>query len=138
MTNQTTASERRRSRRFPAAELKAQYKVKRGLLTNWVDVDVQDFSEHGIALILEEQPTLKQSFTLKLKLKMDMGEISIDRIEASPKNKMTQKDRWRLGLEFLEEKSAEKNSAMKKQLRRIQQILEKHEVVNDRLKNHVI
>jgi len=138
MTSKTSASERRRYRRFPAANLTAQYKTKRGLLTKWVDIEVQDFSEHGIALVLDEQPTLNQSFTLKLKLEMDMGEITIDRIEASPKNKVTQQERWRLGLEFVDDKNAEKNNSIKKQLDRIKQILEKHDAVNDRLKKQVV
>lgn len=138
MISTSSASERRRYRRFPAANLTAQYKTKRGLLTKWVDIEVSDFSEHGIALLLDAQPTLDQSLTLKLKLEMDMGEINIDRIDALPKNKITQQDRWRLGLEFVEEKNKEKNNALKKQLVRIQQILEKHAEVNERLKNQVV
>lgn len=138
MASNASASERRRYRRFPAASLTAQVKTKRGLFNKWEDVEVSDFSVSGISLMFDDQPTLDQQLTLRLNLKMDMGEIKVEKIDALPKNKITHKDRWRLGLEFCDDKNGGKNNELKKQLERIKQILEKHDAVNERLKNQVV
>lgn len=130
--------ERRRYRRYPAANLKVQAKTKKGLFgSDWVDMEVSDFSSHGIALLLDEQPTLDQTITLRLVLEMDMGAIKIDKIDAEPRNKVTVNERWRLGLEFVEDKNASKQEEIQKQLERVQQILEKNAAVNERLKKQV-
>lgn len=130
--------ERRRYRRYPAAELKAQVKAKKGLFgKDWLEVEVSDFSEQGIALMMDEQPVLDQALTLKLRLEMDMGDIKIDKIQAQPKNKVTTGGRWRLGLEFITDKSETKQEDVQKQLARIKSILEKNSALNERLKRQV-
>ena len=132
MNNAARPQERRKYRRFPAATLKAQIKSKRGFFTHWQDVDVSDFNTHGIAINLNHEPEIEQAFSLKLILEIDMGEITIEKIEATAKNKVLSDKVWRTGLLFDEIKGSKAEETLSK-INRISQMLEKSLALNERL-----
>ena len=132
MTNVAHPQERRRYRRFPAATLKAQIKSKRGFFTHWQDVEVSDFNPYGIAINLHQEPELEQAFSLKLILEIDMGEITVEKIEATAKNKVLSNKVWRTGLLFDELKGGKAEETISK-INRISQLLEKSVALNERL-----
>lgn len=134
MTNTDDVKDRRKFRRYPAAVLKAQVRHKKGLFSEkWLESSVVDCSEHGVALILNNEPDIDQSIAVKLILEMDMGVITIDRLDASVRNKVKTELGWRSGLEFSD--VALRDSGDK--LERIARLLEKSASVNERLQKQV-
>lgn len=135
MTTTNDARERRKFRRYPAANLKAQIRQKKGLFSEkWLDASVVDCSEQGVALILKEEPENDQFLVVKLVLEMDMGNISIDRIDAKVRNKVKTDAGWRSGLEFSDD--AIRDCGEK--LERITRMLGKSTSVNKRLHNQSV
>lgn len=132
MAAAASTPERRRYRRFPSANLKAQVKVKKGLFNEWQDVDVSDFNDHGMAILVPRKSKYPSRLTFRLMLEMDMGVIKIDRLEAECVNKHEQLDRHRIGLQF-DAASLDKSKDLRAQLARIQRILEKSTTVKSRL-----
>lgn len=134
MIKSDDVKERRKFRRYPAAVLKAQIREKKGIFSEkWLDSCVVDCSEHGVALILNDEPDIDQSMTVKLVLEMDMGNITIDRIDASVRNKFKTDKGWRSGLEFSD--LAIRDCGEK--LERITRLLDKSSSVNERLHQQV-
>lgn len=124
--------ERRRYRRYPSADLKAQVKVKKGLFSEWQDVDVADFNDHGMAILIPRREKLPEKLTFRLLLEMDMGVIKVDKLEAHCVNKLEQLDRHRIGLEF-DAQYLSKSAELRNQLERIQRILEKSSSIKSKL-----
>lgn len=134
MTKSEDVKERRKFRRYPAAVLKAQVRQKKGIFSEkWLDSSVVDCSEQGVALILNDEPDIDQSMAIKLILEMDMGNITIDRIDASVRNKVKTETGWRSGLEFSD--IAIRDCGEK--LERIARLLDKSASVNERLHKQV-
>ncbi len=132
MPSAASNEERRRYRRFPSANLKAQVKVKKGLFSEWQDVDVSDFNDHGMAILVPRKSKYPTRLTFRLMLEMDMGVIKIDRLEADCVNKLEKLDRHRIGLQF-DGATLEKSKHLRSQLSRIQRILEKSTTVKTKL-----
>jgi len=137
MVTELHPTEKRKHRRLPATELKAQLKTKQGLFSNWIDLKVADFNLHGMALLLPTEPELGKKITLRLILDMDMGEIKANNLEAKIVNKVMDigegdKERyWRVGLIFTGQSRQSEETL--KQLKRIKQLLQKNEAIKDRL-----
>jgi hypothetical protein len=134
MSSTADAKERRKFRRYPAAVLKAVIKQKKGLFSEqWQDAAVVDYSEQGVAVVLDQEPELDQLISFKLVLEMDMGDITIDRIEGCVRNKVKNEKGWRSGLEFSDTSLRD----CSEKLERITRLLEKSASVNERLQNQV-
>lgn len=128
-----TQSERRRYRRHPALELKAEVKIKKGLFGQRIEVEACDYSKRGMAIETEYEFKPEQSITLSIILKMVMGDIRIDKVEGIVKNKITSHPRPRYGIEFDYDANRHmKAIETKSKLGRIEGILERSE--NLRLK----
>lgn len=129
------AHERRRLRRFPAAELSAQIKARRGLFGSWETVNADDFTRTGISfesvnLTLEKGDVVEVRLTLLL----DMGEIKVDRLIAVVRNQHRHGVGWRYGLEFDYSASRHmKSLTTQAQLGRIEGILDRSEKLRRRL-----
>lgn len=141
MTADTTAlikrqSERRRYRRHPAIELNAEIRIKKGLFSEWLEVEPCDYSKLGISIESEHDLTIGQQVTLNITLKMLMGDIHIAKAEGVVKNKMESHPHPRYGIEFDYNATRHmKNIETKSQLGRIEGILERSEKL--RLKTEV-
>ena len=126
--------EKRRERRVPAANLKAQIKIKKGLFSNWLDLNVLDFNHLGLALELPSEPELGSKLSLRLLLNMDMGELKLNQIDAKIVNKMRVKgseSSWRVGLVFSNQSKHSGDNLS--QLTRIKDMLERNEAIKQRL-----
>lgn len=126
--------EKRAQRRLPAANLKAHLKRKQGLFTRWSEIEVVDFNMSGLALKLPSEPEFGDKLNFKLILEMDIGDIKVNQLEAKVVNKVST-DRegvWRVGVIFSGQ--TKQSSDTVKQLERVNQILEKHDAITDRIK----
>ncbi len=126
--------ERRRCRRYPSAELRAEVKIKKGLFSEWVGVEPCDYNKRGIAIETEFSFEPEQAITLSVTLKMDMGDIRVEKVEGIIRNKIESGPHPRYGIEFnyaanRHMKSAETQS----QLGRIEGILERSENLRQRM-----
>lgn len=131
MTIQKNDNERRRARRFPSAELKTKLKVKKGLFSDWIDVNTRDYSKLGIAIETDRQLEIDQSATLAISLVVDMGEIILDKIEGKVRNKAKEGFNHRYGIEF--DLESKKSAQIQEQLLRIESMLEKSTRLQERL-----
>ena len=132
---QAQAHERRRLRRFPAAELSVQIKARRGLFGNWNTVNADDFTRTGMSfestdLSLDKGDVVEVRATLLL----DMGDLKVDRLVAVVRNKHRHGVAWRYGLEFDYSASRHmKSLTTQAQLGRIEGILDRSEKLRRRL-----
>lgn len=131
MTMQPEAQDRRRARRFPAAELKAQMKVKKGLFSEWIDIGTQDYNKLGLAIETDRELEVGQNVTLSITLLVDMGEITIDKIEGAVRNIASNGFHKRYGIEFIFD--GKKASDYQTQLDRIESMLERSTRLQERM-----
>lgn len=125
--------EKRSKRRLPAANLTAQLKRKQGLFSSQLDLTVVDFNLFGMALMLLSEPELGAKITFKLVFEMDMGNITVNGVEANIVNKVfdLQSGQWRVGLIFSSQ--TKQSTEMLGQLKRIKQLLEKSAAIKERI-----
>ena len=125
--------EKRMHRRLPAADLNVQLKLKQGLFSTWIDLSILDFTPYGIAITLPSEPELGAKITLRLILKMDVGDIRVNNLEAKVVNKLnnTGSNSWRVGVIF--NRQTKQSTESTKQLIRIKQILEKSMALKERI-----
>ncbi len=133
MTDETvepskSQSERRRYRRHPALELKAEVKIKKGLFGQRIEVEACDYSKRGMAIETEYEFEPQQIITLNIILKMIMGDIRVDKVEGIVKNIISSHPKPRYGIEFDYNANRHmKAIETKSQLGRIEGILERSE-----------
>jgi hypothetical protein len=126
--------DKRQHRRLPAISLTADVKVKRGLFSRWEVAPALDFNIYGVALILNDEPTLGTKLLLKLSLKMDMTEVNTSQIEAKVVNKVmidSKKGQWRVGFIFANQSKHTEDTT--KQLKRINEYLERNNNLKEKL-----
>ncbi len=126
--------DKRQYRRLPAISLTADVKVKRGLFSRWEVAPALDFNIYGVALILNDEPTLGTKLLLKLSLKMDMTEVNTSQIEAKVVNKVmidSKKGHWRVGFIFSNQSKHTEDTS--KQLKRINEYLERNNNLKEKL-----
>ena len=126
--------DKRQHRRLPAISLTADVKVKRGLFSRWEVAPALDFNIYGVALILNDEPTLGTKLLLKLSLKMDMTEVNTSQIEAKVVNKVmidSKKGHWRVGFIFSNQSKHTEDTS--KQLKRINEYLERNNNLKEKL-----
>ena len=91
-------ADRRSCRRFPAAELKAELKIKSGFFSTALEeIHTVDYNKKGLAFVSSKPFEENQSITLKITLVMEMGNISIDNIIAVVKNKFPEHEHQQHG-----------------------------------------
>lgn len=130
-------SERRRYRRHPALELKAEVRIKKGLFGQRIEVEACDYSKRGIAIETEYEFKPEQPITLSIILKMVMGDIRIDKVEGIVKNIIASHPNPRYGIEFNYDANRHmKSIETKSQLGRIEGILERSEKLRLKMEVH--
>lgn len=123
-------SERRRYRRHPALELKAEVNIKKGFFGQRIEVAACDYSKRGMAIETEYSFKPEQPITLSIILKMTTGDMRIDKVEGIVKNIMTSHPKPRYGIEFDYDANRHmKALETKSQLGRIEGILERSETL---------
>ena len=129
--------EKRAQQRLPAANLKAQLKLKQGFFSKWTELDVVDFNLSGIALQLPSEPEFGAKLKLRIVLQMDSGEIRVNHLEAKVVNKINPKGDgiWRVG--FIFSSQTKQSPGTVKQLERIKQMLEKNAAITERISRKV-
>lgn len=98
---QNNDRDRRRLRRFPAAELEAWIKRRPGILGQWYPVKAYDFTRAGLSISMEERIEVGENMILRLQLGLDMGSIRADRLVARVRNvRQLPEGRFLHGVEF--------------------------------------
>jgi len=125
------AHERRRLRRFPAANLSAEIKHKRVLIGGWKPATPYDFTRSGMAVELDGMVLEKgEVVEVRLTLTLDIGELRLDRLVAVVRN--TGRDRFGLEFDFQASRHM-KSLTTQSQLGRIEGILDRSEKLRRRL-----
>lgn len=128
-----TGSERRRARRYPAAELRATVRLKKGLLSeSWEEVGASDFSRQGIAIETGASLQIGDALPLSLSLHMEVGTIHVERITGVVRHKKILGQQVRYGLEF-DLSQRVKGSDLESQLARIEGLLERSQNLAQRI-----
>ena len=134
MITQLHPVDKRRERRLPAANFCAQIKVKQGLFSSWIDMNVLDFNLLGMSLALPSEPELGSKLSLRLVLNVDMGKFKVNQIEAKIVNKVMmdrENSTWRVGLVFSTQ--SKQSGDTLNQMGRIKEMLERNEAISQRL-----
>lgn len=129
------AHERRRLRRFPAADLTAELRLKRTLIGGWTAAEPHDFTRTGMAVEAKDL-TLEQGdlVEVRLRLALDIGELKVDKLIAVVRNIHPAGDQPRFGLEFDFQASRQmKSLTTQAQLGRIEGILDRSEKLRRRI-----
>jgi hypothetical protein len=117
--------ERRQARRYPAAELRARMRVKKGLLSeSWEEVAATDFSRTGVAIELGMDLGAGDPVVLALDLHMEMGVISIEKLVGVVRYRKMLGKLTRYGIEF-DLTQRVKGADLETQLSRIEGLLER-------------
>lgn len=122
--------ERRRRNRLPWVSMNARVKVRKGLLgSQWLDVEVVDFSKLGMGIVMDREPENEKKMQLSLRLDTEVGDITVDQVSAYVRHVQGQEKGTFIGLEFEEDLGQGVQDALK----RIEGILERHQSLSDRL-----
>lgn len=135
MTTFPKEKEKRQYRRLPAISLSADIKIKKGLFTQWYSTSALDFNIYGVALVIPNEPILGTKTKLKLSLTMDMAEVKVSQVEAKIVNKVmldAKKGEWRAG--FIFSNQSKHSEETTKQLKRINDYLERNALLKEKLK----
>lgn len=128
-------SERRRRERLPLIKMDARVKIKKKLFSSsWEDVDVCDFSRLGVAVVgdhaLKEGETVRLSF----RLSTEVGDITVEQVEAVVRNSRVADEGTIFGLEFAENQK----SSVTESLGRIESVLSRFREVTDRIRERTL
>lgn len=126
-------NDRRRRARLSWMSMEARVKVKKGLFSSeWLDVQVVDYSTLGIGFETKTQFDAGDPIILTLRLASEVGDLGVDQIKGVVRHrKPTETLNWAYGVEF------ELDSARKQTLdalERIESVLERMQRVADRIR----
>ncbi len=122
--------ERRRVRRYPAVELRASLRRKKGLIGNqWVEVHASDFSHLGACIDVDFELAAGDSVTLQFDFKMEVGPIVIDKVPGSVRHVKNLGNLRRCGVQFDDRLDAK----VRDQLKRVESLLARSLSVADRI-----
>ena len=129
--------DRRNLRRFPAAELKASLRVKKGLFgDSWVAVKPQDYNKRGLSIDTSVELNTEEEVVVGLELVMDMGSIQIEKLAGVVRYAKQVGMLYRYGIEFdFESARFMRSTEVESQLARIESILERSQHVADRIQS---
>ncbi|WP_166269659.1 PilZ domain-containing protein [Marinobacter caseinilyticus] len=129
--------ERRKLRRLPAAELKLEWRPRKGLFTRFQAADGRDFTRHGVSMTINQEDSLQTGdrVEVNVQLLMEAGALGLDKLVATVRNvREDENNRPLYGLEFeLQANRAMKSDQTKAQLGRIEGILERSEKLKLRI-----
>ncbi|OZG74568.1 hypothetical protein BTA51_06105 [Hahella sp. CCB-MM4] len=131
--NSSTAAqmERRRARRFPAIELQANIRHKKGIFgDSWTEVRATDFNHSGVCIDSDHLLKVGQTVILSFYLKMEIGEISLEKVQGEIRHVKSLGGQCRCGVEFT---GIRKGSDMEAQLTRLESLLSRHQSVVERI-----
>lgn len=133
----SSPADRRRFRRYPAAELKAFLRVKKGLFgEQWIQVEPLDFSLRGLAIDAALELVVEENVTLALELVMDMGTIRVEKLAGIVRYSAPRGSQCRYGIEFdFEGPRFMRSPEIEGQLARIEALLERSHQVSDRIQS---
>ena len=132
-TSSAITSERRRVRRLPAVELQANLRMKKGLFGEaWTEVRATDFSHVGVSIDLDGRLDSGQTVTLSFHLKMEMGEISLEKVQGTVRHVKPLGGQCRCGIEFT---GIKQGSDLEAQLTRLESLLARSQSVGQRIQN---
>ncbi|WP_020408594.1 PilZ domain-containing protein [Hahella ganghwensis] len=128
--NETTQTEKRRTRRYPAVELCAYVLRRKAMLISlWDEVQVIDYSHLGMAFEADSELLDKKSLTLSIELKMEVGDIKVDRVNGRIRHTRNLGGLYRYAVEF--EKGQDPN--LMPQLVRLESLLTRSQNLADRI-----
>ncbi len=123
-------TEKRRTRRYPAVELCAYILRRKAMLISlWDEVQVIDYSHLGMAFTADSELLDKKTLTLSIELKMEVGDIKVDRVNARICHTKSLGGMHRYAVEF--EKSGDSN--LMPQLVRIESLLTRSQNLAQRI-----
>lgn len=129
--------ERRKLRRLPAAELKLEWRPRKGLFSRFRPADSRDFTRHGVSLTIDSNDSLEADDIVELRivLLMEAGTLGLGKVVANVRNIREDENGQPLyGLEFdLSANRTMKSEQTKAQLGRIEGILERSEKLKLRI-----
>ncbi|SRR5690606_27425306 len=136
-TPSASPEDRRIARRYPAVELKASLRVKKGLFNeNWVPITAVDYNRRGLAIETDVALQAEESILLALELVMDMGTIQIDKLAAVIRYCQPRGNQYRYGVEFdFEGPRFMRAPQMETQLVRIEGLLERNRQITTRIRS---
>jgi len=93
--------DRRLLRRYPAAELRASLRVKKGLFNeSWVEIQPLDYNKQGLAFDTTAELKPEEDVMVALELVMDMGSIQIEKLAGVVRYARSAGSQFRYGIEF--------------------------------------
>lgn len=123
-------NERRRRQRLPWIQIAARIRIKKSLLSSeWLDAQVLDYSALGMAIITTAEIKESDRILVSLRLSTEVGDITLDKVQAEVRNKRDEEGKIVFGVEFSEDKAAIKDT-----LARIENLLNRHAEVSQRLR----
>ncbi|WP_157496763.1 PilZ domain-containing protein [Hahella ganghwensis] len=126
-----TQMERRRVRRIPAIELQTNIREKKGLFgETWSEVRAMDFTHSGVCIDSDRPLNVGQIITLSFYLKMEIGEIKLEKVQGEVKHVKFLGSLCRCGVEFSGIRAGSEQEA---QLTRLESLLSRHQSVVDRI-----
>lgn len=122
--------ERRKRHRLPWIEMQAQVRLRKGLMrSQWVDVEVVDYSRQGMGIRDLEGLEVDDRVQLSLTLKTETGDITAENVRAQVRHRRTTDQGVVLGVEFVEDS----RPAARDSLARIEGIVERHQKLARRI-----
>jgi hypothetical protein len=127
--------DRRNRRRIPAAELKANLRIKKGLFgEEWLEVKPHDYHKLGVAIETKLQLRLEDEVVVGLELRMDMGTIQLEKLAGIVRYVRPIGHTYRYGIEFdFEGPRYMRATDISTQLERIENLLERSQQVAGRI-----
>ena len=123
--------ERRRRQRLPWLQIEARVRVRKSLLSSgWEDVRVVDYSRLGMGIVTDQSFKAGETIQLSLRLATEVGDITVEKINASVRNAQTEAGGTRFGLEF----EANPKRDLDEALARIESILSRYSEVTNRMR----
>tara|TARA_R100000306_G_scaffold62586_1_gene74660 strand:+ start:66804 stop:67256 length:453 start_codon:yes stop_codon:yes gene_type:complete len=130
----TEGQERRRTYRYPSAELRTKLRTKRGLFgESWDEVSSQDFNHQGVSIVSPEGMKEGASILLSLELVMEMGSVMIPKLSGTIRHVKTVGRQYRYGIEFDATQKGQGSESLQAQLMRIEELVERAQSVAKRI-----
>lgn len=126
--------ERRRTYRYPSAELRTKIRTRRGLFgESWEEVSSKDFNHQGISVVYPDALNEGAAVLLSLELVMEMGSVSIPKLSGMIRHVKTVGRQYRYGIEFDSSQKGQGSESLQAQLLRIEELVDRAQSVAKRI-----
>tara|TARA_R100000687_G_scaffold54780_1_gene43537 strand:+ start:73 stop:555 length:483 start_codon:yes stop_codon:yes gene_type:complete len=129
-----STNDRRKFRRFPAAQLQVSWRIRKGFFTPYALAQSEDFTREGVSILVKRQATGDSALSkgtrveLRLVLEMATGDLVVERLVARVQNQRSIGDATLYGLMFdFAANRYMRSEHTKAQLGRIEGILDRTE-----------